>query len=313
MKEMRVKGSFVHHKRIKGSMGVKIAAPLLDDALAGTTLLVAGDDDDLEELEEQVQDEFEALVNFDKEPEGVYVMASTLGSLEALMKFLQDTDIPVFGVNIGEVYAKDVKRAAIMNERKQPQFAVILAFDVKVSQEAKLEADKAKVKIMTADIIYHLFDQFTAYMKQIKDAEKEQKMKGAVFPVICKIVPQYIFNKRDPIVLGVDVLEGQLRLNTPLCIVKEDGEALEIGFVGGVEHNKKAIEKAVKGQQVALKITPRNDQTHIAYGRHFDHTNQILSKISRNSIDCLKEVFRDDMSKDDWKSVMKLKKLLGVE
>merc|ERR1719217_995152 len=41
MKEMRVKGSYRHHRRIKGSMGVKIAAPMLDEALAGTTLLVA--------------------------------------------------------------------------------------------------------------------------------------------------------------------------------------------------------------------------------------------------------------------------------
>merc|ERR1719482_1947812 len=75
MKEMRVKGSYKHHKKIKGSMGVKIAAPMLDEALAGTTLLVADEDDDMEELEEQVQEEYEAMVSFDKEPEGVYVVA----------------------------------------------------------------------------------------------------------------------------------------------------------------------------------------------------------------------------------------------
>merc|ERR1719269_449641 len=122
-------------------------------------------------------------------------------------------------------------------------------------------ADRQKVKIMTADIIYHLFDQFTAYMNQIKEAEKLKKMQGAVFPCMLKIVPQYIFNKKDPIVLGVDVLDGQLRVNTPLCIMKEDGEPLEIGFVGGIEVNKKPVEKASKPQQVALKIQPRNDQT----------------------------------------------------
>merc|ERR1719201_2202027 len=230
MKEMRVKGSFQKHRRMKGSMGVKIAAPMLDEALAGTTLLVADEDDDMEELEEQVQEEYEAMVSFDKEPEGVYVVASTLGSLEALMRFLNDTDIPVFGVNIGEVFAKDVKRAGIMNEKKQPQYAVILAFDVKVNQEARLEADRQKVKIMTADIIYHLFDQFTAYMNQIKEAEKQKKMQGAVFPVILKIVPQYIFNKRDPIVLGVDIEDGQLRIGTPLCVLQPNGEPLEIGY-----------------------------------------------------------------------------------
>ena len=59
---------------------------------------------------------------------------------------------------------------------------MILAFDVKVNQEARLEADRQKVKIMTADIIYHLFDQFTAYMNQIKEAEKQKKMQGAPRP-----------------------------------------------------------------------------------------------------------------------------------
>ncbi len=29
------------------------------------------------------------------------------------------------------------------------------------------------MRIFTADIIYHLFDQFTAYMKEIKSAEQE--------------------------------------------------------------------------------------------------------------------------------------------
>lgn len=30
------------------------------------------------------------------------------------------------------------------------------------------------------------------------------------------------FAKRDPIVLGVDIIDGQLRVGTPLCVVKID-------------------------------------------------------------------------------------------
>jgi len=321
MKEMRVKGSYQHHKKMQGSMGIKIAAPNLDNAVAGGPLLVATDDDDLEDLEDEVQEDFEDLVNFEKEPEGVFVMASTLGSLEALLKFLQDENIPVFGVNIGVVNAKDVKRASIMNERKKPEYAVILAFDVKVTPEARREAESLKVRLMTADIIYHLFDQFTAYNNERKEAEKAEKMKGAVFPVICKIIPQYIFNKKDPIVLGVKVEEGQLRLNTPLCaldpkktpVSKGGAEPVPIGYVAGIEVNKKPVEKATKGQDVCVKIAPRNDQTHIMFGRHFDASNPIASIISRDSIDCLKEVFKDEMSKDDWKTVIKMKGYFDVE
>lgn len=41
------------------------------------------------------------------------------------------------------------------------KFACILAFDVPVSKEAREIAEEFNVKIFTADIIYHLFDQFT--------------------------------------------------------------------------------------------------------------------------------------------------------
>lgn len=102
--------------------------------------------------------------------EGVCVQASTLGSLEALLEFLKSdaVRIPVSGINIGPVHKKDVMRASVMLEKKRKKFAVILAFDVPVTREARELADDVGVKIFTADIIYHLFDQFTAYMKQVR-------------------------------------------------------------------------------------------------------------------------------------------------
>jgi len=64
-----------------------------------------------------------------------------------------------------------------------------------------------------------------------------------------------------------------------------------------------------KDGSVAIKIT--NDGS-VAYGRHFDDTNQIVSLITRDSIDLLKESYRDDMTKDDWATVVKLKKVFGI-
>merc|ERR1719181_638046 len=108
------------------------------------------------------------LQDFERATAGVYVKTSTLGSLEALLSFLQESKIPVFDVGIGEVHKKDVKRATIMKEKGHPEYAVILAFDVKVSAEANQQAAHDGVQIMTADIIYHLFDRFTTYMKQVQ-------------------------------------------------------------------------------------------------------------------------------------------------
>jgi translation initiation factor 5B len=102
--------------------------------------------------------------------EGVCVQASTLGSLEALLEFLRSpaVKIPVSGIAIGPIHKKDVMRASVMLEKGRRKFAVILAFDVPVTKEAREMADDLGVRIFTADIIYHLFDQFTAYLKQVR-------------------------------------------------------------------------------------------------------------------------------------------------
>jgi translation initiation factor 5B len=55
-------------------------------------------------------------------------------------------------------------RCGTMTERA-PEFAVLLCFDVKIDKEAEETAAEMGVKIFSANIIYHLFDNFTAYQK----------------------------------------------------------------------------------------------------------------------------------------------------
>ena len=53
-----------------------------------------------------------------------------------------------------------------LQEKGARKFSCILAFDVPVTREARELAESMGVRIFSADIIYHLFDQFTAYLKQ---------------------------------------------------------------------------------------------------------------------------------------------------
>ena len=73
-----------------------------------------------------------------------------------------------------------------------------------------------------ADIIYHLFDAFTAYNTEIMEAKRRDAAPQAVWP--CRLKTIAAFAKRDPIILGVDILDGTLRIGTPLCVVKVDPE-----------------------------------------------------------------------------------------
>ena len=70
-------------------------------------------------------------------------------------------------------------------------------------------AEESNVRIFSADIIYHLFDQFTKYMDGLREVRKKAAEDVVQFPCVLKILPQHIFNKKDPIVIGVEVVEGE--------------------------------------------------------------------------------------------------------
>jgi translation initiation factor 5B len=220
MKELRVKSQYVHNKEVKAAMGIKISADGLDTAIAGSRLLVVGPNDDEDDLMDEVMGDLAHLLSkVSKTGRGVSVQASTLGSLEALLEFLRVSKIPVATISIGPVFRKDVLRAGIMLE-KSKEYAVMLCFDVKVDKEAKAYAEEIGVKIFEADIIYHLFDKFTTHMKQIEEQRKEESKMLAVFP--CILRPVAVFNKKDPIVVGVDVVDGNLKMTTPICAVRKN-------------------------------------------------------------------------------------------
>ncbi|KAF1940029.1 hypothetical protein EJ02DRAFT_513428 [Clathrospora elynae] len=313
MKELRVKSQYVHNKEVKAAMGIKIAADGLDNAIAGSRLLVVGPNDDEDDLMDDVMGDLEHLLSkVSKTGRGVSVQASTLGSLEALLEFLRVSKIPVATISIGPVFRKDVLRAGTMLE-KAKEYAVMLCFDVKVDKEAKAYADEVGVKIFEADIIYHLFDKFTAHMKQLEEQRKEESKMLAVFPCILK--PVAVFNKKDPIIIGVDVTDGNLRMTTPICAVKKNPvtglkELVQLGRVTSIERDHKPMQICKKGQpSVAVKIEGSNQPM---YGRHLEEDDILYSAVSRKSIDTLKEFFRSDVSQEEWKLIVQLKQLFDI-
>ncbi|KAI1083619.1 hypothetical protein F5B20DRAFT_413348 [Whalleya microplaca] len=314
MKELRVKSQYVHNKEVKAAMGVKISAPGLEGAIAGSRLLVVGPDDDEEDLEEEVEADLNKLFSrVAKSGRGVSVQASTLGSLEALLDFLKDCKIPVANVGIGPVFKRDVMQCATMLE-KAPDYAVMLCFDVKIDKEAQAYAEEHGIKVFTADIIYHLFDAFTKHMDEQLEKKKEESKMLAVFPCVLRTVA--VFNKTSPIVVGVDVVDGNLKVNTPIAAIKQNPttgikEIVNLGRVTSIERDHKQIPVCKKGQpSVAVKIEMGSHQP--TYGRQLEEKDTLYSLISRASIDTLKEFYRKEVSNDEWQLIIKLKPLFDI-
>ncbi|KAE9414699.1 hypothetical protein Angca_006639, partial [Angiostrongylus cantonensis] len=310
LRELRVKNEYGHYKEIQGAQGIKILAKGLERALAGLPLFVAHKEDEIDFLKYEAESQLSrALMSIKKKPEGVYVQASTLGSLEALLDFLKTQKIPYSNVNIGPVHKKDVQKAAAMLEHKA-EYACILAFDVKVEREAQLFADQEKVKIFQADIIYHLEDSFLKYREELRLRARRENEHLAIFPCKLRILPQNVFNARNPIVCGVSVEAGQLKRGTPICVPSRD--CVFLGTVASIERNHEEMQLAKTGDEVCIKIENTTGEAPKLYGRHFNHEDILVSRISRDSIDACKTYFRDDLSRADWQLVVELKRLLDI-
>lgn len=87
------------------------------------------------------------------------------------------------------------------------------------------------------------------------------------------------------------------------------GSKLKIGVVESIESNHKKIKEARKASgSVAVAISGEK----VNAGKDFLQTDRLCSLISRKSIDCLKEHFREDLTDAEWRLVIELKKYLGI-
>ena len=224
MKEMRVKTEFINHDSVQGAIGVKIFGLNLEFALAGSPLYVYKTDEEAEMYSNEILKDFNSVVTqfVNKQNNGIYIQASTLGSLEAILTFMNSMKIDVAAVGLGSLTKSDVVKTQTLHENMEncyKEHKVILAFDVKILPEAEIYAKEKEIKIFKADIIYHLFDLYTEYKKQCFLDRKKEKEKSVIFPCRLKVtVKDEVFFHSDPIVMGVNVIEGILKVGTILCI-----------------------------------------------------------------------------------------------
>ncbi len=114
-----------------------------------------------------------------------------------------------------------------------------MAFDVKIERDAQEYAntigrsiiiylEKSNmisflgVKILQNDEIYRLHEMFKLHRDELKKSDQEKYRQLAVFPCKLKILPGCVFNTRDPIICGVHVEDGFVRLGTPICVPSRD-------------------------------------------------------------------------------------------
>lgn len=317
----QIKGDYINNNSIKASQCVKITADNLENVMPGTQLYVVNSEDEINKYTEEINKDIDSVVkNIAKDKNGITIQSSSLGSLEALLILLKDNNIPVGNIALGPIHKKNIMHSINM-KRKNAKYACILAFDVEISQDAKILAEKENIKIYNSNIIYHLSDKILEHVKNYDLITREKNKLNVVFPCVLKVLS--CFRAKDPMIIGVKIEEGQVRVGTPL-IVRNDGTSL--GKIIGIQINNKDIQIGKKGMELAIKLEgitmlkyfddkgeEKEREQLITFGRHFDENSVLCSKISRKSIDALKESFRDEMTTEEWHLIVDFKKEQNIE
>ncbi|WP_188680868.1 translation initiation factor IF-2 [Thermogymnomonas acidicola] len=220
----RVRGMLINtHGRKKGlrevesvqaAAGVRVLISDKLDVIPGTPMIVVrGDRDKI--FEEIIK---ESSVSIPLSEHGVTVKAEALGSLEAVSYELGQKGIGIRSAQTGDVTKRDIIDVATLQD---PMEKVIIAFNVSVLPEAQQAAAENDVTIIQGNIIYRLIEEVEGWLAEKKKQLEEGRKQSMPVPSKLVILPEYIFRTSKPVIVGVRLLSGQLKVGDTL--IKSDG------------------------------------------------------------------------------------------
>ncbi|MEM5836268.1 MAG: translation initiation factor IF-2 [Candidatus Aenigmatarchaeota archaeon] len=284
LQELRVEKQFESVEEVSAAAGIKIAAPNLENVIAGSPIIVVKDEKDIEEAKRSVQTEVEE-VQFVKQVDGVVIKADTLGSLEAMIKLLSEEGIPIRKAEVGRVTKQDVIEAENVGEKLR---RVILAFNVEALEEAKNLARDLKIEIFQNNIIYRLIEDYKQWVLKAKEREIEEKLSKVTRPCEVVILEGCVFRSCNPAIFGIEVKKGLLKPGT--LMKRKDGKI--VGKIKEIQREGQSIQEAKKGDKVAVSMEEPT------IGRHINEGDVLVSVISEDDMKILKEVW-ERLSEDE--------------
>ncbi|MFB6121532.1 MAG: translation initiation factor IF-2, partial [Halobacteriaceae archaeon] len=289
--EIRTESRFESVDTVSAANGVKIAAPDLEDAMAGAPVRVVGGRD-LDDVIEAVRSEL-AAIEVETEEEGVVVKADTLGSLEAIANALEEAEVPIMRAEVGDVAPRDVSIASTIEEETQ---RVILGFNVETLPDAERRATESDVEVFTDDVIYQLVEDYEGFVEAIEREQREAVIDNVVRPARFRILPDHTFRQSDPAVVGVEIMSGTLKRNVPVASF-EDGEPTRVGHVNGIQNQGEDVEEARAGERVSAAIEGPT------VGRQIEEGDELWVDLPEKHARVLEQELTDEIPADELEAL----------
>ena len=281
MRDIRVEKEFEQIDRVGAAAGVKVVAPGLEGAIAGSPIISVRSETEAEKAKEELKED----MCRDLEVcggEGVMLKADTLGSVEALLHMMKQRNIDVRKAAVGPLTKKEVIEMEAVRDKYNK---IIFMFNVPLSSDVEQEAKSRNIKLLRSNIIYSLFDQYDEWISQEKEREKQEELSSATMPGKIELLKGFVFRQSGPAVVGVEVVDGIIRPGVKLQ--KKDGS--KVGTIKEIQMESKNIDEAKKGDRVAVSIDGPT------VGRQIKEGDVLSVIVSRSDIAVLKKYGMDGL------------------
>ncbi|MFC6837778.1 translation initiation factor IF-2 [Halomarina ordinaria] len=285
--EIRTEKRFEQVDAVTAAAGVKIAAPDLDDALAGAPVRVVRGRPE-EEVVAEVEAEL-ADIEVDTAENGIVVKADTLGSLEAIANALDEAEVPIVRAEVGDVAPRDV---AVASTADDPKHEVILAFNVEVLPDAAQQAEDRDIRVFSDDVIYQLVDEYDEFVSEIERAQQTAVMDKISRPCRFRVLKDHVFRQSNPAVVGVEVASGTLRRNSNV-VVFQGNEPKRVGTLKSLQAQGEDVDEARVGEQVAAAIDGPT------VGRQIDEGDELWAELPEKHAKILEQELLEDIPGDE--------------
>jgi translation initiation factor 5B len=277
---------------VSAAAGVKIVAPDLEGVLAGATLYAVPQGGSTGKYSKLISEEI-GKIRIATDADGIVLKADTLGSLEAIADILKQNSVPIRLADVGDVSKRDIVEAAVVKEH-EPLYGAVLAFNVKMLPDAEEEAATRGVQIFSEKIIYHVIENYLAWLRGKREAGLEQNFEVLVKPGKIRVMEGYVFRRARPAIFGVEVLAGSIKPKYAL-IRAEDGE--EIGEIQQIQDQGKALPYAEKGMQVAVSVEKP------IFGRHIFEKDVLYVKVPEQDVKALQATFAERLTAEEQEAL----------
>jgi len=274
---------------VVAAAGIKIVAPNIENAVAGSPLRVTRDNFDnvKDEILREIED-----IKIDTDELGIIVKADTLGSLEALVNLLRDMEVPIRAANIGDVSRRDVVDAVIV-KKENPLYGVIVAFNVKILPSAAQEIKASDIKLFSANVIYKLTEDYQEWIEAAEEKKKKAYLDAIIKPAKIRIIPKLIFRNSKPAIAGIEVLSGTIKQDYGL--IRGDGS--KVGKVEGMQDKGENLKSASRGKKVAMSIKDG------IFGKNFDEGDVLYVDIPENHYKILESELKNKLTEDEYETL----------